>query len=189
MPKHKKNEQQSEEGKIEKNLKDIEEEIVVEQEDEIAVLKRQADEYLDGWKRLQAEFENYKKRQAESQKDMVKYAAQNIVLQIIPVIDNFHMSTEHVPEDQRENPWVVGIMYIQKQLETVLAENGVEQIPVTVGDPFDPVYHEAFESGQCGCSDKECGEREKYKNKITKVMMAGYKMGDRVIRPARVIVE
>lgn len=172
-----------------KNNEDIDEKIVVQQEDEISILKQQADEYLDGWKRLQAEFENYKKRQAESQRDMIKYAAQNIVLQIIPVIDNFHMSTEHVPEDQKENPWVVGIMYIQKQLEAVLADNGVQQITAHIGDAFDPVYHEAVHGDQCSCSEEECKEPKKYKNRISKVLMAGYKMEDRVIRPARVVVE
>lgn len=170
----------------EKEIKDIEEEIVVEQESEIKALEDKAAEYLDGWKRCQADFENYKKMQSDSQKDLIKYATSNILLQIIPVLDNFHMSTAHIPEDQKDGGWVVGIMHIQKQLENVLSENGVEEINAKVGDNFDPVMHEAIE-------DKECihckGEEKKFENKIKKVVMKGYKMGDKIIRAAKVIVE
>lgn len=136
-------------------------------------------EYLDGWKRCQADFENYKKMQIESQREFVKYAGQNIVMQIIPVLDNFHMSTDHIPKDQKDGGWVVGIMHIQKQLENVLAENGVEEIPAKEGDKFDPAIHEAIED-----SDK----KEAAGDKVKKVLLKGYKMGNKIIRPAKVIV-
>ncbi|MFA6184248.1 MAG: nucleotide exchange factor GrpE [Parcubacteria group bacterium] len=142
-------------------------------------------ESLDGWKRSLAEFENYKKMQAESQKDRIRYATENIVMQIIPVIDNFQTSTAHIPEDQKDNPWVTGIMYIQKQLENVLVENGVEEINLKVGDNFDTKYCEAVLDNECD----ECKDKEKYKNKISKVILKGYKIGDKVIRAARVIVK
>jgi molecular chaperone GrpE len=188
-------------GEVEK---EIEEEVMVasdspteevdlaaeEVEDEVSVLKKQVQENLDKWKRAQADFENYKKMQAESQKDLLKYATQNIILQIIPVLDNFQMSTAHVPEDQKDGGWVTGIMYIQKQLETVLAENGVDEIAPKVGDNFDPVFHEAIADKACECDHCDCeNEKEKFKNKIKTVMMKGYKIGDKVIRPARVVAE
>jgi len=150
---------------------------------------------LDGWKRCQADFENYKKMQAESQKEFIKYAGQNIVLQIIPVLDNFHMSTDHIPEDQKDGGWVVGIMHIQKQLENVLAENGVEEIETKVGDKFNPEIHEAMQSKEEVKGDKihpvkssqsEVAEGEF--NRVKKVVMKGYKMGDKIIRPVKVIV-
>jgi molecular chaperone GrpE len=164
-----------------------EEKIENEKETENKV-EEKVDEYLDGWKRCQADFENYKKRQAQSQKDLIRYSTQNIVLQILPVIDNFQASTSHIPEDQKENPWVTGIMYIQKQLEQVLVDNGVEEIVASVGDNFDPVKHEAIPDKECQCDKCDC-ENEKFKNKIRKVILKGYKIGDRVIRPARVVVE
>ncbi len=83
----------------EKVIKDIEEEIVVEQESEIDQLSKKALENLSGWQRCQADFENYKKRSAESQKDLVRYATQSIILEILPVIDNFHASTDHIPAE------------------------------------------------------------------------------------------
>lgn len=143
-------------------------------------------EYLNGWKRCQADFENYKKMQAESQKDFIKYATQNVVLQLIPVLDNFHMSTDHIPEDKKDGGWVVGIMHIQKQLENVLAENGVTEILTKEGDKFDPAIHEAIES-----SDKKQETRDKEQeigDKIKKVVMKGYKLNGKIIRPVKVIV-
>lgn len=176
----------------EKVIKDIEEEIVEKPDSsageagsEIDQLTKKAAENLDGWQRCQADFENYKKRSAESQKDLIRYATQSIILEILPVIDNFHSSTDHIPEDQKENPWVTGIMYIQKQLENIVTENGVEDIEVKAGDSFDPIYHEAIEDKECS----DCKVNHKYKNKIKKVLTKGYKIGDKVIRAARVIVE
>lgn len=153
-----------------------------------------AQEYLDGWKRCQAEFENYKRIQAEEKSELVKYAARNMVTQIIPVVDNFASSVAHIPEDQKEGPWVQGIMYIQKQLEDVLRENGVEEIELKVGDEFDTNVCEAIESqsfanDEAGGNKKDSGEEKSDSgNEIKKVVLKGYKMGDRVIRPARVIV-
>ena len=154
--------------------------------------EKQAEKNLEGWKRTQADFENYKRMQLESQKDLIKYATQNIILQIIPVLDNFQMSTKHIPQDQKDGGWVTGIMYIQKQLEGVLVENGIEEITPKVGDNFDPVFHEAIADKACGCNHCDCEKekkQEKFKNKIKTVMMKGYKIGDKVIRPARVVAE
>lgn len=174
---------------LEKDSKDVEENVSLDEAiDEFSEIKKKAQENLDGWQRCQAEFDNYKKRSVDSQKDLIKYSTQNIVLQILPVIDNFHASTDHIPEDQKENPWVTGIMYIQKQLENVLTENGVEEIGVKEGDSFDPIFHEAIEDKKCDdCGDCGC-EKKEYQNKIKKVLTKGYKIGDKVIRPARVTV-
>lgn len=137
---------------------------------------------LDGWKRCQADFENYKKRQAETQKDFAKFACQNVVMEILPILDNFHASTDHVPEDQKDTPWVTGIMHIQKKLESVLTTYGVSEIETKIGDDFNPEIHEAVE-------DKDKKEKEEIKNKIAKVLQRGYKIDGKVIRPTRVIVE
>lgn len=182
--KHKKHANDKHDHEEIKDIKDVEEEIVVDQEKELVELQQKAGEYLDGWQRCQAEFDNYKKRQTELQKDMVKYVAQNIVMQIIPVLDNFHASTAHVPEEQQGSAWVTGIMHIQKQLESVLTENGVTEIAPNPGDTFDPVYHEAIEDVEC----THC-EGKKYENKIKRVVQKGYALGEKVIRAARVIVE
>lgn len=140
------------------------------------------EEYLNGWKRAQADFENYKKQQAQAQKDFARFAARDLVMRIIPVLDNFHASTDHIPESQKENPWVVGIMHIQKQLENVLKENGVEEIEAKIGDEFDPESHEAV-------TDSNLRIESESTNIIKKIVSKGYKMENKVIRPAKVIVE
>lgn len=150
----------------------------------------QGKDNLEGWKRCQADFENYKKMQTESQKELLKYVSQNVILQIIPVLDNFHMSTDHIPEDQKDGGWVVGIMHIQKQLENVLAENGVEEIETKVGDKFNPEIHEAIkDSHQSSVISHQEEKEENNEPKVKKVLMKGYKMGDKIIRPAKVTVE
>ncbi len=146
------------------------------------------EEYLLGWRRCLADFENYKKRQQESAKNIGGYIKEDLLLQIIPVIDNFHSATEHIPEEQKNVPWVTGIMYIQKQLEDVLKENGVTEIYVKVGDEFDPNLHEAVASSQ-DVVNGEQEEKKELKNKIKKVVLKGYELSEKVIRAARVIVE
>lgn len=140
---------------------------------------------LDNWKRCLAEFDNYKKQQEEARKDTVKYATENIVMQILPVIDNFASSVVHIPEDEKDGAWVQGIMFIKKQLEDVLRENGVKEIKVKIGDSFDTQLCEAVEDNNCG----DCKTKKKFKNKIKKVVLRGYKIGNKVVRPARVVVE
>lgn len=137
---------------------------------------------LNGWKRCQADFENYKKRQAESQKDLLRYSLEGIIMQILPVLDNFHASTDHIPEDQKSNAWVVGIMHIQKQLEDLLKVNEIEEIEAKIGDEFNPAIHEAV-------ADANLQNKSESTNKISKVIQKGYKIGGKVIRPTRVVVE
>ncbi len=151
------------------------------------VIKNQ--EFLEGWKRCQADFENYKKRQEKEKKEMVLFSNLNLIGQLLPVIDNFNASTAHIPEDQKDNAWVTGIMYIQKQLETVLNDFGVTDFEVKVGDKFNPEIHEAVKEKKDNLEKNKKGEEEKEeKNIIKKVLQKGYKMKDKIIRPARVIV-
>ena len=136
---------------------------------------------LEGWKRCMADFENYKKRQAEDRKDMIAFSNTNLILEILPILDNFYASTEFVPEDQKENQWVIGIMHIQKQLEKVLEDNGVIEISVKAGDEFDPNIMEAVES--------DSKDKKKSGDKVEKVLIRGYKMGGKVIRATKVSVK
>lgn len=146
-------------------------------------------EYLIDLKRVQADFENYKKRQAESQKELGGYLIEKLVLDIVPVLDNFRSATMHVPPEQKDSPWVVGIQYIEKQLETVLVDNGVTPIDAEPGEAFDPNLHEAV-SSESDAVEAEGGEPVEPKgHKIAKVLQKGYKVGTKVVRPARVTVK
>jgi molecular chaperone GrpE len=130
---------------------------------------------LDSWKRCQADFENYKKDQARHLEEFRKYAKMDVIEQILPVVDNFEASLAHVPEKSQENKWVEGIVYIKKQLEDVLTNNGIEEIEVKVGDKFNPEIHEAV-----GGDGK--------KQKVARVIQKGYKIDGRILRAAKVEV-
>lgn len=136
---------------------------------------------LDGWKRCQADFENYRRRQDESRKELREFILEDLALQILPVVDNFQMSLDHVPENQGKSPWLQGILHIQRQLETILEDNGISEIVVKTGDKFNPEIHEAIENHQEGEKEEQ--------HKIKKIIAKGYKLGDKVIRATRVIVE
>lgn len=136
---------------------------------------------LDGWKRCQADFDNYRRRQDERMKELGNLIKEDLALQLLPVIDNFHASIEHIPEDQRKSSWVEGMMHIQRQLESILGDNGISEIVVKTGDEFNPEIHEAIENHQ--------EEEKEEQHKIKKVITRGYGLGDKVIRAARVIVE
>ncbi|MCX6766135.1 MAG: nucleotide exchange factor GrpE [Candidatus Moranbacteria bacterium] len=145
-------------------------------------LIKTAENYISGWKRCQADFENYKKDQARRMEEFREFATLDFVFQIFPVLDSFESSLTHVPEDQKESAWVGGILHIKKQLEELLRNNKVEEIEARAGDEFNPEVHEAVKQ-ESGIANQESG------NKISKVLQKGYKMEKRVIRPARVIVE
>ena len=146
--------------------------------------------YLDDLKRLQADFENYKRRQAESQKELGGFLIEKLLFDIIPVLDNFRMATSHVPEAEKGSPWVTGIGYIEKQLEDALAGHGVSVMEIKEGDAFDPSMHEAVDSQQLtDNSQHETDNGEQKQEVVAKVLQNGYKIGDRVVRAAKVTVK
>ena len=136
-------------------------------------------EYLSGWQRCLADFENYKKRQLETQRNVEQFSKERIILEILPVVDNFEASLAHVPEKEKDSAWVVGINHIKTQLENILKDNGISEIETKAGDEFDPEIHEAVSKGEEG----------KEKNKISKILQKGYKSGERVIRAVKVAVD
>ncbi|MEI8103408.1 MAG: nucleotide exchange factor GrpE [Candidatus Moraniibacteriota bacterium] len=149
----------------------------------LAVDRLKEREYLNDLKRLQADFENYKRRQAETQKEMKNFLIEQLVLDIIPVLDNFRSANAHIPEAAKSEPWVVGVQYIEKQLEDVLTSNGMQIIDVKEGDVFDPNIHEAVSQVEVNEEKQEGGMQA-----VAKVLQKGYKLGEKIVRPAKVIV-
>lgn len=173
-----------------------------EYEEKVKELVRKAEHYregrsaLDNWKRAVAEFENYKKSKMNVERDLAGRAVEDFAYRLLSVVDNFHASTDHIPEEQKTSPWVQGIMYIQKQVEQVLGEMGVVEIKTKEGDVFDPSMHEAVGESTDGRA-QSTEENQKIvgakdilpeTEKIKKVLVRGYKRGERVVRPARVTV-
>lgn len=102
----------------------------------------------------------------------------NVVRDLLPVIDNFERALKHVPSDLADNDYIQGIQGIVKQFEKTLADIGVERI-ATVGEPFNPQYHEAV----------TMDEGEGVNEVVSEELQAGYKLGDDVIRHAMVRVK
>lgn len=148
---------------------------------EIEELKKKADEYLNGWKRAQADYQNLRKQTAQDQVDFIKFANENVVLEIIPVLDNFQSAYSAVPKELESNPWVQGIKFIKKQLEDVLAKNGVKPIEC-LNKEFDPKFHEAV-----NCKKEDNAKKEKLI--VCKEMSRGYELNGKIIRPAKVEVK
>ena len=135
--------------------------------------------------RLLAEFDNYKKRAIKERDDFAKYAAERIINEFLPVLDNFNSATEHIPEDQADSPWLTGIMYIKKQMEKVLEDEGVVEIVVNPGDEFDI---EVMESVISDNKDKDVNKDDK-KQIVSKIVKKGYRIKDKILRPVRVELE
>jgi len=139
---------------------------------------KQRDEYLDGWKRAKAEFINYKKEEAVKIQGIFKYANEELIDQLIPVIDNFQRAEAHLTQEQKENNTIKGVMYIKNQLVKSLLENGLEQIEV-LGKQFDPNTSEAIE---------EIEDSKEKSGTVIEEVVSGYQLNGKLIRAAQVKV-
>ena len=139
----------------------------------------QKQEYLDSWQRAQAEFINTRKRDEERNKEILKFAGEDIFLQIIPVLDSFDMAFSNKESWEKvSKDWRVGVEYIYSQLLAVLQNNGITQLN-PVHEVFNPEFHEAIE--------EVVGKKED-EGKVIAVIQKGYKLHDKVIRTAKVKV-
>jgi len=84
--------------------------------------KKQAEEYLAGWKRAKADLINYKKRQEEVVQEFIKFASQDLILELLPMLDNFRLAAKHLPKELENSEWVKGVFQIKNQLENLLKE-------------------------------------------------------------------
>lgn len=148
-----------------------------ESQKQVQALEVKCEEYLNGWKRAKADYENLKKETEKKFGELGKFVAAGLLLEILPIYDHFKMALEHIPEEQKLAEWVKGIFHIQKQFEEFLKNNEVTMMP-TVGETFNPELHEAI-------SEEESAEPE---HQIIKEVKAGYKIKDEVLRPAQVII-
>lgn len=134
-------------------------------------------ELKDLLKRVQADFENFRKRSQREKEEFAHFANTDLILKILPVLDNFKLALEHLPKDLEKNEWVHGIWHIEKQLQQVLNDEGVQEI-TTLGQEFDPYLHEAVEEVE---SKLPAGT-------VIEEILAGYTLKDKVIRHAKVKV-
>ena len=132
----------------------------------------------DALQRERADATNLRRQHEEQMAGLRTVVKANLVRELLPVIDNFERSLKHVPADLADNDYIKGIQGIVKQFEKTLGDMGVERIP-TVGQPFDPRYHEAVTMEEGDGSQEVVSEE----------LQAGYRVGDDVIRHAMVKVK
>ena len=138
----------------------------------------QIEEITDKVKRQMAEFDNFRKRTEKEKSQMYDMGAKTIVEKILPVIDNFERGLAAVPEDNKEDAFVVGMDKIYRQMLTVLEEAGVKPIEA-VGAEFDPNFHNAV----MHVEDETLGE-----NVVAEELQKGYMYRDTVVRHSMVKV-
>lgn len=137
-----------------------------------------AGEYLSGWQRARADLDNYRRRVLLDQENQRLQAKRQLINDLIPLIDNFRAITVHLPVDLKDNDWVQGVLHVARQLELLLNQFGVVSIN-QLDQPFDPRLHEAVATVQ---------DQSKSSGSIVAILQSGYKIGDQVIRPAKVKV-
>jgi len=145
----------------------------------LAEAEKKAAEYLSGWQRSQASFENFRKRTTAEQAQWRSTANAALLGRLLPVLDDFRRAFAVVPDAIAEDPWLNGIELVERKVQTILETENVQEITVETGDLFDPNYHEAvlyqvvpgFDEGQ-----------------IVAVVEVGYMLGDRVLRPSMVVI-
>ncbi|MDD4476959.1 MAG: nucleotide exchange factor GrpE [Patescibacteria group bacterium] len=142
--------------------------------------KKEREEYESGWRRALADYKNLQNETNKMRAEWARMSEQQILEEFIPIYENFKLAfrTQTNSFNQEQLKWVDGIKYIMKQFVDVLKSHGIEEI-VTVGEIFDPRCHEAISS--------EIVEG-KPEGEIIKEVEGGYKMGDKVIKAAKVIV-
>ncbi len=173
--------EQTPQAAVEEPAKEAEEPLdeVTALRQQVETLQAQVDEYLDDLRRERAAFQNYKKRQENERAELRQMAQAGLLVQLLPVLDDFERALEAIPADEADQAWVEGVALIYRKLRTILENTGVQEIQVQAGQAFDPFIHQAVTHEEH--DDHDEGE-------IIAVVQKGYKLGERVLRPAMVRV-
>jgi len=145
-------------------------------EDRLAEAEGQRDEYLALAQRVQADFDNYRKRALRDQERLVALAHERLVRELLPILDDLERALE-AAERHEEAQLMDGVDLVQKSLRAALAKEGLTEIDTS--GPFDPHVHEALLTQPAQDADP---------GSVLDVVQRGYRLGDKVVRPARVIV-
>ncbi len=145
---------------------------------ELSQWQAKANEYLEGWQRTRADFSNYKKRVERDQAQVYQNAAASVILKFLEILDDLERALKNRPQQGDGAAWADGIELIYRKLSAILEAEGVTPIQAE-GQFFDPLYHEAVVREEN--SGLESGQ-------IIEVIKQGYRLGDRVLRPAQVRV-
>lgn len=142
---------------------------------ELAEARAKAEENLANWQRAQADFINFKRRLELDRDEALKYAQFNLLLDLLPVLDDFERAAKAIPVEYADQPWVEGVNNIQRKFSAILESRGVKQIKAQ-GEPFDPSKHEAIM------------QTPGPEGMVIQEMQKGYQFQDRILRASKVAV-
>jgi len=145
-----------------------------EVDDPAALRRALEDRYL----RLAADFDNYKKRSVSELAAKSRYASEEAARALLPVLDSLRRAVEHAPEAGTEDFFVNGLHLVLREFETALERLGISQVQ-SLGEPFDPALHEAVQGEESDDVERDT---------VTAELLPGYRLHDRLIRPAMVRV-
>jgi molecular chaperone GrpE len=150
---------------------------LAELESRLAKAEAQAAEYKDQWLRATADYKNFKRRSDAERAELIRSAGAGLLIKLLPVVDDFDRAITNIPAEIAESAWWGGTQLIAQKLRTLLESEGVKTI-AALGEDFDPNVHEAVlyedAEGQDG--------------KVIAELQRGYKLNERVLRPAMVKV-
>ncbi len=145
----------------------------------VAALEKERDELRDKYLRLYAEFDNYKKRTLKERIELMKTAAQDTVAALLPVLDDFDRAKKNAESEESTEPFSEGVALVYQKLYNVLKGRGLEPMESN-GEAFDPELHEAV--------TEIPASSEEQKGRIIDTIEKGYKLKDKIIRHAKVVV-
>jgi len=151
---------------------------IKEKNKELEQCRKEKDDYLAGWQRARADFLNYKKEQNKRVEEVLRFANLDLILKLLPVLDNFDLIERKLSEKLKSDENVKGVLQIKIQILDFLKNQGIEEIK-SAGEKFDPNFHEAIEEVEV--KDKESGV-------VAEEIQKGYRLYGRVIRPTKVKV-
>ncbi|MDP2910296.1 MAG: nucleotide exchange factor GrpE [bacterium] len=133
-------------------------------------------EYLESWKRERAAFLNYKREEMERMKKVVKFANEELILNVLEILDNICIAEKELPKDLENNQWAKGVLKTKNQILDFLKKHGVEEIPA-LGKKFDPCFHESSAFVEVSADKAET---------VIEEIKKGYLLHGKVIRPSKV---
>lgn len=162
------------EGVVDESEDDGAEEDAEAGDNELERLQAERDSYLDQLQRSVAEFANYRRRNEQERSQLVSTVRKDVLVQFLPVLDDFERAMAMIPDDEQSKSWVSGLQMIESKFKGIL-DRAEARILNPVGEPFDPSQHEAVatEPGTNGST-------------VVEVYQKGYAIGDMLVRPAMV---
>lgn len=147
-----------------------------QQNDELMRLQKENEQLIDLSRRMKADLANFRKDEEKRMQQFAQFAARGILEKLFPILDSFELALKHLPKELEGNSWVQGVKHTKQQIDGVLKDIGVAEIPA-LGVPFDPNVHEAVAEQES--DDGADGT-------VLEVLQKGYALHGEVLRAAKV---